>query len=258
VRFGLQPLACGTSIDQGHAGGGRLRTMTDSTLDIDPRPASTTVRTRTELAAIMRRACVEMGASHYILLEPTVSRGPKAVRILTSNWLYDWIEDLGTEGMARILESGHAASAGSPPKQLLSASATFLAPVERRALRDNGHAELYCQRLIAAGGQVYAIFTSPTANTIDAVVLARCHMTVSYALEQFFAATRKGCADDPLSERERECLLWVSEGKTTDEVALILGVSSNTVNSYVAHAIQKFGAANRAMAIATAIRSGII
>ena len=61
-----------------------------------------------------------------------------------------------------------------------------------------------------------------------------------------------------LSERERECLQWVSEGKTTDEVALILGVSSNTVNSYVAHAIQKFGASNRAMAIATAIRSGII
>ncbi|TIX10880.1 MAG: helix-turn-helix transcriptional regulator, partial [Mesorhizobium sp.] len=55
-----------------------------------------------------------------------------------------------------------------------------------------------------------------------------------------------------------ECLFWVSEGKTTDEVALILGVSSNTVNSYITHAIQKFAASNRAMAIATAIRSGII
>ena len=52
--------------------------------------------------------------------------------------------------------------------------------------------------------------------------------------------------------------IWVSEGKTTDEVALILGVSSNTVNSYITHAIQKFAASNRAMAIATAIRSGII
>ena len=44
----------------------------------------------------------------------------------------------------------------------------------------------------------------------------------------------------------------------TDEVAVILGVSSNTVNSYITHAIQKFAASNRAMAIATAIRSGII
>lgn len=63
---------------------------------------------------------------------------------------------------------------------------------------------------------------------------------------------------DPLSERERECLRWVSEGKTTDEVAMILGVSSNTVNSYVTHAIQKLSASNRAMAMATAIRNGLI
>ncbi len=63
---------------------------------------------------------------------------------------------------------------------------------------------------------------------------------------------------DPLSDRERECLFWVSEGKTTDEVAMILGVSSNTVSSYITHAIQKFAASNRAMAVATAIRSGIV
>ncbi len=69
---------------------------------------------------------------------------------------------------------------------------------------------------------------------------------------------RAAVTQDPLSDRERECLIWVSEGKTTDEVALILGVSANTVNSYVTHAIQKLSASNRAMAIATAIRSGII
>lgn len=39
---------------------------------------------------------------------------------------------------------------------------------------------------------------------------------------------------------------------------MILGVSSNTINSYITHAIQKLSASNRAMAIATAIRSGII
>ena len=83
-------------------------------------------------------------------------------------------------------------------------------------------------------------------------------MACCYALNQFFTATGRRASRDPLSERERECLAWVSQGKTTDEVAVILGVSSNTVNSYVAHAIQKFGASNRAMAIATAIRSGII
>ena len=79
-----------------------------------------------------------------------------------------------------------------------------------------------------------------------------------YVLSQVPEMLEAAAMQDPLSDRERECLYWVSAGKTTDEVAVILGVSSNTVNSYVAHAIQKFGASNRAMAMATAIRSGII
>jgi DNA-binding CsgD family transcriptional regulator len=50
----------------------------------------------------------------------------------------------------------------------------------------------------------------------------------------------------------------VAEGKTTEEVALIVGVSTNTANRYVAQAIQKLSAANRSKAVATAIRRGIL
>jgi DNA-binding CsgD family transcriptional regulator len=70
--------------------------------------------------------------------------------------------------------------------------------------------------------------------------------------------TGNGNPVDPLSERERECLFWVAEGKTTEEVALIVGVSTNTANRYVAQAIQKLSAANRSKAVATAIRRGIL
>ena len=64
--------------------------------------------------------------------------------------------------------------------------------------------------------------------------------------------------NDPLTERERECLFWVAEGKTTEEVGVILGVSTSTANSHLTNAIQKLGARNRALAIATAIRHGLI
>ena len=86
----------------------------------------------------------------------------------------------------------------------------------------------------------------------------RVQLKCCYALSHIPQLIAAAAMQDPLSDRERECLFWVSEGKTTDEVAVILGVSSNTVNSYITHAIQKFAASNRAMAIATAIRSGII
>lgn len=216
------------------------------------------VTSRAGLARFMRRTCSEICANGYMLVEPSVERGPKSVRIITSNWIFDALEDLGTEGIAAVIESGNAMGPGMQPRAIVTAEATFLSSEERRALRDHGHAELYCQKLDAGGTRIFALFSGETRHGINATALARAHMACCYALNQFFTATGSRASRDPLSERERECLAWVSQGKTTDEVAVILGVSSNTVNSYVAHAIQKFGASNRAMAIATAIRSGII
>lgn len=216
------------------------------------------VTSRAGLARFMRRVCAEIGAESYMLVEPSVERGSRSVRIITSDWIFDALEDLGIEGIARIVESGHAMGAGQPTRPLASASAVFLAVEERRALREHGHAELHCRKLCPGGTNVFAIFSTPAPGRIHADAVVRAHMKCCYALSQFISASGGRATADPLSERERECLLWVSEGKTTDEVALILGVSSNTVNSYIAHAIQKFGASNRAMAIANAIRSGII
>ena len=206
----------------------------------------------------MRSICRDVRADRYMLVHPSVERGPKSVRIITSNWIFDALEDFGSAGIASIIESGNTAGPGAAPCPLLPTTASFLSPEERQALLHHGHAELYCQKLTAGGTVSFALFSASAPRCIDPVALGRGHMKCSYAVSQYFASTGAREISDPLSERERECLLWVSEGKTTDEVALILGVSSNTVNSYIANAIQKFGASNRAMAIATAIRSGII
>lgn len=225
---------------------------------IEAADASASVTTRAELARFMWRVCAEIGADGYMLAEPSVEHGSKSVRILASNWIFDAIEGFGTEGVARIIESGYAMGAGAPARAIAAATAPFLSVEERRVLRDNGHHELHCRKLCAGGASVFALFSSALPRYIRADAIVRAHMKCCYALSRFIAATGGRATPDPLSERERECLLWVSEGKTTDEVAVILGVSSNTVNSYIAHAIQKFGASNRAMAIANAIRSGII
>lgn len=221
----------------------------------DDAPAT---RMRAGLASTMRRLCSDIGADSYLLLAPSVERGPKSLRIVASNWIYDALEELGGAGLFKIVESGHAASAGETPIPLPS-TMPFLSPGERLCLREYRHEELYLQRLSIGSDTLFVIFSATAAGDIDAAMLTRAHMMCCYALGKYLTATQTGRSlPGALSERERECLKWVSEGKTTDEVALILGVSSNTVNSYVAHAIQKFGASNRAMAIATAIRSRMI
>ena len=113
-------------------------------------------------------------------------------------------------------------------------------------------------RLHVGKRRYFLLFSAGEADAIEQNGLQEAQIQSCYVLSQVPEMLEAAAMQDPLSDRERECLYWVSAGKTTDEVAVILGVSSNTVNSYVAHAIQKFGASNRAMAMATAIRSGII
>ena len=61
-----------------------------------------------------------------------------------------------------------------------------------------------------------------------------------------------------ITARERECLRWCAEGKTSDEIGIILSLSTHTVNHYLISATKKLNAVNRMHAITTAVRLGIL
>lgn len=61
-----------------------------------------------------------------------------------------------------------------------------------------------------------------------------------------------------LTPREVECLRWAAEGKSEWEISAILHVSEHTADKHLANAHRKLGAANRAHAVALAIRWGLI
>ena len=65
-------------------------------------------------------------------------------------------------------------------------------------------------------------------------------------------------AESQLTERERECLVWTSAGKTSAETGAILTISENTVNHYLSSAAAKLGTANKAHTVAMAIRRGLL
>jgi len=52
-----------------------------------------------------------------------------------------------------------------------------------------------------------------------------------------------------LSPREREVVHWLGQGKSNDEIATILGISSHTVKNHLDHIFQKLGVHNRYEAI---------
>jgi DNA-binding CsgD family transcriptional regulator len=59
---------------------------------------------------------------------------------------------------------------------------------------------------------------------------------------------------EKLSAREIECLRWSAAGKSSDEIAIILDISSHTVVSYLKSAMRKLEAVNRMQAVARACR----
>jgi len=65
-------------------------------------------------------------------------------------------------------------------------------------------------------------------------------------------------ADIPLSRREKESLRWISLGKTSREIASILGVSEHTVNFHVRNACAKLHVPNRQAAVAAALCGGLL
>lgn len=61
-----------------------------------------------------------------------------------------------------------------------------------------------------------------------------------------------------LTARERECLQWASQGKTSADIAVIIDRSIDTVRLHIKNAIHKLDASNRSQAIATALQMGLI
>jgi LuxR family transcriptional regulator len=79
------------------------------------------------------------------------------------------------------------------------------------------------------------------------------HVALSAALR------RENCATLPeLSTREIEVLGWMADGKTSDEIALLLRISVHTVNFHVRNVKAKLQAANKTAAVASAMGLGLL
>ncbi|MEP2776554.1 MAG: helix-turn-helix transcriptional regulator [Luteolibacter sp.] len=64
------------------------------------------------------------------------------------------------------------------------------------------------------------------------------------------APTSLKCGDPrDITNREREILHWLREGKSTPEISIIIGCAVRTAEKHIANLYQKLGVKNRAMAI---------
>ena len=62
----------------------------------------------------------------------------------------------------------------------------------------------------------------------------------------------------PLTDRQRDCVLWAARGKTDWEISRILGVSHETVIQHLKHARERYGVTKRAHLAVMALFDGSI
>lgn len=111
-------------------------------------------------------------------------------------------------------------------------------------LKESAGSELIAAIAAIAGGKSY--FSPPVAQVVfDDYVRS---------------LTARGITDryDALSEREREVLQLVAEGRSSKEIAELLSISPATVETHRTHVLQKLGLRNTAEVVRFAARRGIV
>ena len=127
--------------------------------------------------------------------------------------------------------------------------------------------ETYLTRTLAAGAKGYLLKENAEVDlerAVRAVAQGKPYFSPAIAntlLEDYMRQMQqRGLHDsyDLLTEREKEILQLLAEGKTNKDVAVLLDLSPNTVETHRTHLMQKLGLHSTAEIVLYAVRKQII
>jgi DNA-binding CsgD family transcriptional regulator len=204
------------------------------------------------LASALASLTEYCGASSYLLARYDMVSEQHLDSVISSNWPFDLVRSTDIELQAQYHRSNEL------EKCLAILQPGFdLFPDE--AVLPEGISRQYCSILLSAGRSRFVfLLLIPENVALSSQRLMEAGLFVSYMLS---LQTEKNIAIDrdlELTERELECLYWIAEGKTSDEIAVILGISRNTINNYITSVMRKTATKNRSEAIAYAVRNNLV
>lgn len=202
-------------------------------------------------------AAVEMiasfaGASHYLLAREDLLQEAGLNFIITSDWPFDLVRRLGSEltnNQNRVSEMEKCLALLKPRMLFLPEDAVIPHGVDRK----------YCSLTFCVGRVRFSLlllFAQENVPVDDR--LREAAMLTGYFASSGIVAESRVERDIDLTERELECLFWIAEGKTSDEMATILGISRNTINNYITSVMRKTATKTRSEAIAYAVRNNLV
>lgn len=137
-----------------------------------------------------------------------------------------------------------------------------LSPATRVIVLSNYADATYVRETLKAGAVGYIVKSGAAQDLIEAVRTGtRSHIYLSEAVSAMKEPVSRGSSESgarPLSAREREVLQLIAEGRTSKEVASLLGISATTVKSHRNHIMEKLDIHDKAGLTRYAIRIGLI
>ena len=131
-----------------------------------------------------------------------------------------------------------------------------LAPAARAVVLSAYGGEERVGAALARGARSYVLKGTPAAEivaTLRAVAAGEVRLPAAVA-----AGLGRALAPSALTARERDVLRLIAAGRSNKEVASELSISERTVKYHVTEIFSRLGVQNRAEAVATAARRGLI
>lgn len=117
----------------------------------------------------------------------------------------------------------------------------------------DGDEDIY--RGLSAGARGYLLKNVTRQELIEAI--QRVHAGQKYIPAEVGARLSERMSSPQLTERERQVLLLITEGKSNQEIADVLKVSEGTIKFHVNGILGKLGVSDRTQAVLVALKRGI-
>jgi len=223
------------------------------------------VATEASLHEALAKASRQMGFDHFALSFETRPSAPTATSLLLHDYPEQW---------ARVYNCFDLAGADPVRRACDRSLSGFtwgsldrIVPLTRRDRqmlyvgRESGIADGYTvPRHLPGEASGSCTFVVHPRNALPGPMLIVAEIVGAVALGAAHRITRLGKAVERpvLSDRQRECLVWSARGKTAVEIALILGISKETVIQHLKLARERYNVHSRTSLILCAVFDGLI
>lgn len=207
---------------------------------------------RASLPAGLRALTQYVSASHYLLVRQDLSFDSDTDFVVASDWPFDMVRGLAGSIAAnhvRMSEFDRCCSLMQPNFSQFADDVAVPAGVSRE----------YCAIVFNVGRvRMALLLLFPEHFILSQSNLRDVGLLTGYLASICCRPSTRLERESELTDREIECLYWIAEGKTSDEIAVILGISRNTINNYIASVMRKTATKTRSEAIAWAVRNNLV